>query len=171
MVTTPAANNSEEPDNMKIEEAPENTEEDPEEPIADKDKGGGSLAFMDMIDDTKDELEQEMQDLSSKLQTEFKTQLEQARDKMSAQIKVLGDIAIQDKEEMEQQMDRIKRSITSKLDSVYFDDELDELKQMINLLAETTQENNGNKEQMEKIKNIKQAPKKDRSMQMSNEKK
>ena len=73
MVTTPAANNSEEPDNMKIEEAPENTEEDPEEPIADNDKGGGSLAFMDMIDDTKDELEQEMQDLSSKLQTEFKT--------------------------------------------------------------------------------------------------
>ena len=55
------------------------------------------------------------------MQNDFNT----FRDKIQSQLKVMGSIQAEEKEELEAQLDRLKKQTASKLDSVYFDDELD----------------------------------------------
>ena len=59
-------------------------------------------------------------------------------------------MSVQEKEELESQLDRMKKQIACKLDSAFFDDEIDDLKAMITVLSEVSAGNN--KESMEKIK-------------------
>ena len=54
----------------------------------------------------------------------------------------------------------MKKGIASKLDSVYFDDELDQLKNMINILSEMTTDSGASKDLKEKLAKQKESPKK-----------
>ena len=100
-------------------EQPESNEVTNDEPVQQN-----SAALMELIDDAKDEFQQSINNLTEK----FEKELASTKEKMAAQLKALGDISIQEKEETEQQFDRLKKQIATKLDSVFFDDELDELK-------------------------------------------
>ena len=53
--------------------------------------------------------------------------------------------------------------MAEKLDSVFFDDELDELKKMITVLSEMTSDSNNNEALLKKLKesSVKQRPKRD----------
>jgi len=57
-----------------------------------------------------------------------------------------------DREETEAQLASLKKLIAGKLDSVYFDDELDELKQMITVLSEMTSASDNNEALLKKLK-------------------
>jgi hypothetical protein len=57
-----------------------------------------------------------------------------------------------DREETEAQLASVKKLIAGKLDSVYFDDELDELKQMITVLSEMTSASDNNEVLLKKLK-------------------
>ena len=88
----------------------------------------------------------------------------------------MGDIAAQDKEEQEAQLTQIKKQVAQKLDSVFFDDELDQLKTMITMLSDVMSETSTSKDQIEKLKNNQKAATKKSegggggSMRMSKEK-
>ena len=81
-------------------EQPESNEVTNDEPVQQN-----SAALMELIDDAKDEFQQSINDLTEK----FEKELASTKEKMAAQLKALGDISIQEKEETEQQFDRLKK--------------------------------------------------------------
>lgn len=59
-------------------------------------------------------------------------------------------------------MGSLKKVVAGKLDSVYFDDELDELKKMISILSEMTSDSNNNEDLIRKLKENTAKPKPNR---------
>lgn len=81
---------------------------------------------------------------------------------MNRQLEELRSGMSEDREETEASLGSLKKVVAGKLDSVFFDDELDELKKMITILSEMTSDSNNSEALIRKLKENTGKPKPDR---------